>query len=74
MLGVIRGGTGAPSGRMRTFPAAAILLVALERFSEDAGILADLIHLQEQQPSKDGLETNNGTVMCAACYLGHDVC
>ena len=35
---------------------AAILLVALERFSKDAGILADLIHLQEQ-PSKVGPET-----------------
>ena len=35
---------------------AAILLVALEIFSKDAGILADLIHLQEQ-PSKVGPET-----------------
>ena len=35
---------------------AAILLVVLERFSKDAGILADLIHLQEQ-PSKVGPET-----------------
>ena len=35
---------------------AAILLVELERFSKDAGILADLIHLQEQ-PSKVGPET-----------------
>ena len=35
---------------------AAILPVALERFSKDAGILADLIHLQEQ-PSKVGPET-----------------
>ena len=35
---------------------AAILLVALERFSKDADILADLIHLQEQ-PSKVGPET-----------------
>ena len=35
---------------------AAIFLFALERFSKDAGILADLIHLQEQ-PSKVGLET-----------------
>ena len=35
---------------------AAILLVALERFSKDAGILADLIRLQEQ-PSKVGPET-----------------
>ena len=35
---------------------AAILLVALERFSKDAGILADLIHLQEQPP-KVGPET-----------------
>ena len=32
---------------------AAILLVALERFRKDAGILADRIHLQEQ-PSKVG--------------------
>ena len=35
---------------------AAILRVVLERFSKDAGILADLIHLNEQ-PSKVGLET-----------------
>ena len=35
---------------------AAILLVALERFSKDAGILADLIHLQEK-PSKVAPET-----------------
>ena len=35
---------------------AAILLVVLERFSKDASILADLIHLQEQ-PSKVGPET-----------------
>ena len=34
----------------------AILLVALERFSKDADILADLIHLQEQ-PSRVGPET-----------------
>ena len=36
---------------------AAILLVALERFSEDADILADLVHLQEKQPSEVGPET-----------------
>ena len=35
---------------------ATILLVALERFTKDAGILADLIHLQEQ-PSKFCPET-----------------
>ena len=35
---------------------AAILLVVLERFSKDAGILADLIH-REEQPSKVGPET-----------------
>ena len=35
---------------------AVILFVVLERFSKDAGILADLIHLQEQ-PSKVGPET-----------------
>ena len=41
MLGVVRGGTGAPSG-MRTFPLlfnvffAAILLVVLERFSKES--------------------------------------
>ena len=62
MLGVVRGGTGALS-RVRAFPAAAlsnvffaaILLVALERFSEDVDIRADLAHLQEQ-PSNDGPE------------------
>ena len=35
---------------------AAVLLIAIEKFSKDAGILADLIHLQEQ-PSKVGPET-----------------
>ena len=61
MLGVVRGGKGAPSG-MCTFPLpfnvflAAILLAALERFGKDAGILVNLIHLQEQ-PSKVGPET-----------------
>ena len=35
---------------------AAILLVALEGFSEDADILVDLAHLQEQPP-KVGPET-----------------
>ena len=35
---------------------AAILLVVLERFSKDAGILANFIHLEEQ-PSKIGPET-----------------
>ena len=33
-----------------------MILILIERFSKDAGILADLIHLQEQ-PSKDGPET-----------------
>ena len=40
---------------------AAILLVTLERFSEDADILADLVHLQEQL-SKVGPETAGGCV------------
>ena len=40
---------------------AAILFVALERFSKDAGVLVDLIHLQEQ-PSKVGPETALGCV------------
>ena len=35
---------------------AAALLVALQRFSEDPDILADLVHLQEQ-PAKVGPET-----------------
>ena len=35
---------------------AAILRIVLERFSKDAGILADLVHLHEQ-PSKFGPET-----------------
>ena len=43
---------------------AAIFLVAPERFSKDAGILADLIHLQEQ-PSKVGPETALECVRCA---------
>ena len=34
----------------------AILRIVLERFSKDAGILADLVHLHEQ-PSKVGPET-----------------
>ena len=33
-----------------------MLLVALQRFSEDAHILADLVHLKEQ-PEKVGPET-----------------
>ena len=32
---------------------AAIIFAVLERFSKDAGILADLIHLQEQPPKVD---------------------
>ena len=32
---------------------ASIFFVVLERFSKDAGILADLIHLQEQPPKVD---------------------
>ena len=35
----------------------ATILIALERFSKDAGILADLIHLEEEQSSKAGPET-----------------
>ena len=31
---------------------AAILLIVLERFSKNAGILADLIHLQEQRSKR----------------------
>ena len=59
MLGMVRGDTGAPSG-MCAFPAAVfnaffavILLVVLERFSEDADILADLVHLPEQPAKVD---------------------
>ena len=37
----------------------AILRIVLERFSTDAGILADLVHLHEQ-PSKVGPETALG--------------
>ena len=36
---------------------AAILRVVLERFSKDAGTLADLVHLLHKQPSKVGPET-----------------
>ena len=49
---------------------AVIPLVAIERFGKDAGILADLIHLQEQL-SKVGHET---ALECSACYLGDVVC
>ena len=41
---------------------AAIPIVALERFNEDADILADLAHLQEQQSSTVGPETSLGRV------------
>ena len=51
-----RSGSRWHRGSVRDVFFAAILLVALERFSKDAGILADLIHLQEQ-PSKVGPET-----------------
>ena len=66
MLRVVRGGAEAPSG-MRSFPAAVQRLlrsdnpVALEKFSDDAYILADLVHLQEQ-PSKVGPKTALGNV------------
>ena len=43
---------------------AGILRVALTRFSKDVGILADLIHLQEQ-PSNVGPETALECVWCA---------
>ena len=44
---------------------ASILLVALESFSEDANILADLAHLPEQ-PSKVSPETARE---CARCVI-----
>ena len=47
---------------------AAILLVELERFSKDAGILADLIHLQEQL-SEVGPET---ALECVLRAIGGD--
>ena len=47
---------------------AAILFVVLERFGKDAGILADLIHLQEQ-PSKVGPETVLECVRRAICGM-----
>ena len=49
---------------------ATILLVARERFSEDADILADLVHGQEQ-PAKVALKCPG---MCAGCYLGDAAC
>ena len=70
MLGVVRGvaqglrqGCVLSSLLFNVF-FAAIILVALERFSKDAGILADLIHLHEQ-PSKVGPETALGCVQRA---------
>ena len=47
---------------------ATILLVALERFSKDAGTLADLIHLQEQ-PSKNGPEMTLERLRCVTLGL-----
>ena len=47
---------------------AAIFLVALERFSKDAGILPGLIHLQEQ-PSKVGAETALECVRRTICGI-----
>ena len=44
---------------------AAMLLVALERFSEDASIIADLAHLREQPPKVDP-ET---ALECARCAI-----
>ena len=44
----------------------AILFVVLERFSKDAGIHGDLVHLQEK-PSKVGLETALECVRRAIC-------
>ena len=63
MLGVVRGGTGALS-KMGAFSAAVQRLLRfdtprrtrLERVSEDADMLEDLAHLQDQ-PSKVGSET-----------------
>ena len=43
---------------------AAMLLVALQRFSEDADIFSDLVHLKEQ-PGKVGPETALECVRCA---------
>ena len=48
-----------------------MLLVALERFSEDADILADSVHLEEH-PTDVGPQ--NGPGMCAASYLGDAGC
>ena len=77
MLGVVRGGTGAPRQGCVLSPLlfnvlfAAILLVELVKFSKDAGLLADLIHLQEQ-PSKVGPEPALECVRRA--IWGDDVC
>ena len=61
MLGVVRGGKGLRqecvlSQLLSNVFFTAILLVELERFSTDAGILADIIHPQKQA-SKTGHET-----------------
>ena len=51
------------------------LLVALQRFSEDSDILADLVHVQEQ-PAKVGPETALECIRHAVCgilYAG-DAC
>ena len=52
------------------FAAILFLVLFIERFSKDAGMLADLIHLQEQ-PSKVGPETALECVRRAiwGCYM-----
>ena len=70
MLGVVQGRPGAPSG-MHAFPVVVQHVLCcdtsrltIKRFSEDADTLADIAHLQDEQPSKVAPEI---ALECARC-------